>query len=804
MYTDTMINKPDSSPTRWWDLPATLLLFVAIYLAALRLSATKWTEELAIIQVIAILGLIAGLALGQSAFSRRTVRWFAVIYGLSVIGWRLGLTLGRNVLWNERILSLWGRLGVSLRLLLQRKAVSDPLLFVLIMAVLYWALSLYAGYSLTREANSWKSTLPMGLALFIIHIHDPYWTSRSWFLAGYIFLALILLSRVTFLKKQAAWEQNHTHMPPYVGIDFLRATLVAVIVIIVMAWSTPAFAATVPPMQQAWQTVSRPIMEARARVSNAFASLRSSVGIVNEYYGTTLSLGRGNVLDNTIVLTVQAPERPTAGIRYYWRARTYDQYSEGGWLGTRRQSEIIFPEDGHIFDPPEIGRWEASFRFTPYVPLITLYSAPQPKWISRPVNAEVTFNADGSVDLAALQATVTLQPGETYEVQSSLTDVTIAQLRASGTDYPAWIVERYLQTPASLTPRMLALAQEIATDLDNPYDIANAVTQYMRDNIQYSDTIPTPPADQEPLDWILFDLKQGFCNYYASAEIMMLRSLGIPARLAVGYAQGQHDEENNVYTVLQRDAHAWPEVYFPEIGWVEFEPTLNQRPIRRPAGESTDEDPAGGGGLDGASGSSSDLDREALLGAESLEDDPLLEDGALLPEEPAGLPLWALIAIPGLILVAVVGLTWYRYQYLTDREPSASAMPISVKLEARLRRFGIKPPKFLRKWAYQASLPSQARAYQEINRALNRMGNTPAAHKTPAERANMLARLLPTAAHHTQTLLTEYQALAYSPTPGDPFIARQAARAIRNAAWAAIGQRFIARFQEPAQRKTLV
>ncbi len=71
MYTDTMTNKTDSSPTRWWDLPATLLLFVAIYLAALRLSATKWTEELAIIQVIAILGLIAGLALGQSAFSRR-------------------------------------------------------------------------------------------------------------------------------------------------------------------------------------------------------------------------------------------------------------------------------------------------------------------------------------------------------------------------------------------------------------------------------------------------------------------------------------------------------------------------------------------------------------------------------------------------------------------------------------------------------------------------------------------------------------------------------------------------------------
>jgi len=77
-------------------------------------------------------------------------------------------------------------------------------------------------------------------------------------------------------------------------------------------------------------------------------------------------------------------------------------------------------------------------------------------------------------------------------------------------------------------------------------------------------------------------LKQGFCNYYATAEVILLRSVGIPARLAVGYAQGDNVDDPLLYTVRQRDAHAWPEVYFPGVGWVEFEPTASQPTLVRP------------------------------------------------------------------------------------------------------------------------------------------------------------------------------------------------------------------------------
>ena len=69
----------------------------------------------------------------------------------------------------------------------------------------------------------------------------------------------------------------------------------------------------------------------------------------------------------------------------------------------------------------------------------------------------------------------------------------------------------------------------------------------------------------------------------------MLRAVGVPARLAVGYAEGEPNDEGTVYNILQKDAHAWMEVYFPEIGWVEFEPTVSQSPIIRPEGVSLED-----------------------------------------------------------------------------------------------------------------------------------------------------------------------------------------------------------------------
>src|SRR5205823_12348521 len=103
-----------------------------------------------------------------------------------------------------------------------------------------------------------------------------------------------------------------------------------------------------------------------------------------------------------------------------------------------------------------------------------------------------------------------------------------------------------------------------------------------RKNITYDQNIDAPPSNVDPVDYVLFTTRRGYCNYYASAEVIMLRSLGIPARLAVGFNQGQVDTSTNTFHILEQNAHAWPEVFFPNYGWVEFEPTASEAPLVRP------------------------------------------------------------------------------------------------------------------------------------------------------------------------------------------------------------------------------
>ena len=787
-------NRSTPARNRWWDIPAALLLFAGIATATIRLAATNWTDQLATVQFIAGFGLLAGLALGQSKFNRGLVFLFGLLYGIFIVGWQLGSTLYENIMWSERGISLGGRLGVTLTQLIQRKPVNDNILFLVVMALLFWVLSVHAGYMLTRYGHPWQATLPIGLTLFIIHIHDPYWPYRTWFLATYIFFALLLLARMTYLHNRAEWQQRHTRLPPYLGLDLIRATLGATAILILFAWTAPAMASSVPLAERAWKQVSRPWTIARSRMSNAFASLRASVGLVYDYYGDVLPLGRGNLLTDDIILTVKPPTAtPDSVRRFYWRARVYDQYEDGLWTGNFNDTQSLTPENFDLPFQDLEGRWASNFEITPWVPLSTLFVVPQPEWVSRPVRADLIDNGDGTIDLGALHADINVQPGEQYQVRSSISSVTEADLRTAGMDYPEWITERYLQIPDTTTERTINLANRIARPFDNPYDIAVAVTNYLRNNITYANTVPVPPTDQDPVDWVLFDLQEGFCNYYATSEVVLLRAVGIPARWAVGYAQGEFDSESGTYQVRQRDAHSWPEVYFPGIGWIEFEPTLSQPLIERPEGnpiEEQEEDPAASFNPDGSPGLPDGFD---VPRGEDLAEE--IDAADQLPVETN--PVFSyLLLLAALALIGVSLFAWRQHGLRVRRRP------LVVSLELNLKRIGLRPPAFLTRWARTASLTPLSRAYVEVNRALTRLGAPPEPFFTPAERGAALAALLPNAAPEVSNLVTQYQRMTYSQYPGDLVTAQAAARTVRNMSWLARLNKLIARFQDPRKAST--
>ena len=170
-------------------------------------------------------------------------------------------------------------------------------------------------------------------------------------------------------------------------------------------------------------------------------------------------------------------------------------------------------------------------------------------------------------------------PPASYTTTGSVSTATPNQLRNAsrgfgegGIVYPNWVTDRYLQLPVDFPQQVKDLAQFLAEDYDNAYDVAINIQDHLG-ALKYGETVIPPPPGVDPVEWFLTAERVGFCTYFASAMITMLRSLDIPARLVVGFAPGEWDEDRDAWIVRSSDYHAWPEVYFSEYGWVEFEPT---------------------------------------------------------------------------------------------------------------------------------------------------------------------------------------------------------------------------------------
>lgn len=781
---------------RWWDLPAALLLLAALITAASRLAATHWTSHLDLTLTLAFIGLGFGLALGYSYYSPRMSLFLSSCYAAFFITWQLGLTLRSELEWLERLIILINRLSIIIYQLTHQETVHDSLLFIVLMCALFWALSAHAGFALVRYGNPWWSIMPTGLTVFVIHSFDPLISRRAWYLAVYLFFCFVLVARLAYTQNQVRWQASHTALPPQLGLEFIRFTVTVTAVIVIAAWTIPAAANALPIAQKAWQPVQRRWHETRQRFENFFAPLSPSAVTEAQVFGATASLGKGVPLADTQIFNSRMPEDLPTGVHIYWRARAYQTYNDGQWASTEN---ILMPfdpssESFKVSEIESIGRWVGNFEIVAAANLGTLYTPPQPLWIDQPAQLEYLANQDETQDIITLRAEPSIGPGEIYRVRSAVALATEKQLRAAGTEYPTDIAERYLQLPNTITPRTRQLAEQITAGKETPYDKVVAITQYLRDNIEYVEVLPAePPSQQEIIDWFLFDLRQGFCNYYATAEVILLRSLGIPARWSAGYAQGEllereRDEgirgQNTVYIIRQRDAHAWPEVYFPEIGWIEFEPTTSEPEIIRRTGEDSSPNPA-------------IIMRPTPASEDFIDPVDLQPPEKERPQVNTREKLLTLMY--RLMFVAALGIIIFLLWH--NRSRLAALPPTPIILEQAFLRAGIRPPKTIQLWARRARLPPLSKAYLEINHALGRVGRPPTINATPAERAALLGQELPPTLDPAQQLVQEYQVEIFSEQSANLIVAQAAAAQIKQLSLVAYFKRIFARLQQPKQKK---
>ena len=279
--------------------------------------------------------------------------------------------------------------------------------------------------------------------------------------------------------------------------------------------------------------------------------------------GVTSFVDAGDEVEivGTIRLSPQVQFTVESPAETYWTTGTYDRYTGSGWV----RSGDTEPYAGRLRGPPGGGR-ALQQTVTAETELGAMPAAWRPVRVDGLAADRVRVTSQGS-----LRPTTTVEPDESYTVTSRVVDAHPDALRSAGADYPDGVAERYTQLPSSTPDRVAERTANVTADAgaETPYEKAVAVESYLESSKRYSLTVERPEGDVA--DGFLFEMDAGYCTYFATTMVTMLRTEGVPARFVTGYTAGERVGNESVVRGL--DSHAWVQVYVPGEGWVRFDPT---------------------------------------------------------------------------------------------------------------------------------------------------------------------------------------------------------------------------------------
>jgi len=254
----------------------------------------------------------------------------------------------------------------------------------------------------------------------------------------------------------------------------------------------------------------------------------------------------------------------------HWRGVALDTFDNKRWSKSRkdfRESFVKLERGFFLIDYPQVNA--ASTIQTIYLEPI---DTPVLFALSRPLAVEGNFPSELYKDS---EGAITFQRGNServsYKVNSDRSLPNATALKSDNEYYPSE-AKRYLQLPEQFDERIAVLAAQVTEKSKNRYDKAKAIENYLQTEFGY--TLEMKAGGEEPLADFLFNIREGHCEYFATAMAIMLRTQGIATRIVNGFQQGEYNETADVFVVKQKDAHSWVEVYFPrENAWVPFDPT---------------------------------------------------------------------------------------------------------------------------------------------------------------------------------------------------------------------------------------
>ncbi len=288
-------------------------------------------------------------------------------------------------------------------------------------------------------------------------------------------------------------------------------------------------------------------------------------------FGSNVDLRARGRLSDAVVMRVRSPQAAL------WRGQAYDAYDGTTWTASETSTIAVGQDFEQSFQIPSgpsdvpTRRIVTTFYVQADQPNI-VFAANEPEQVYFPAPVLTVDRYD------SIHSPILLDSGLIYSVVSTIPITTPSILRAAPAVWSRAEANQYTQLPAELPDRVMALAERITASEATIYGKVTAVQDWLHRNTRYNLDIPRDPPGVDAVDEFLFVRRQGFCEHIASAMAVLLRSVGIPTRLVTGFGPGERNPFTGYYDVRQSDAHAWVEVLYPGVGWMQYDPTFGVPP----------------------------------------------------------------------------------------------------------------------------------------------------------------------------------------------------------------------------------
>ncbi|MBK8900348.1 MAG: transglutaminase family protein [Anaerolineaceae bacterium] len=560
-------------PREGW-LPLLLLAVIVVCLITAVLEVT-WVPEDRVVVPAALGGLLLGSVLAKRPLAPLPAWMLITLYGglISVVGlanlWPTWTALQggwatlrpfwlqNGALFLDRVAG-WGTAVFN------DQRSEETIVFALGLALISYFVTAYASWQLFRHYRPFSGLLAMGLGLAL---NGYFGGGQIWWLGAFVGLTALLTAVMHHIALEDDWETHQVDYSDEVRTDLLLYAVPIAAVLLALALALPSF--SIRRLVRSFQ--EQPVVQqTEAVLERAFGGVEAGGGQPRGRDGVggrgilprDFLLGNAPELYETVVMTaVVQSDANLTGI--HWRALSYDVYTGRGWALSEERTE---PIEANVAIPlPEVAATDTVSQTVHWVQdeRLARYTLGLPQQF----NQSVDTIWRGQTDLVRVNG-----DGSTYTVLTHVSQATPALLRATAvTDIPPAILARYTALPDDVPQRVLDLAQDVAGSRTNPYDQARALEQFLR-QYEYSLEVAGAPGNVDPVDFFLFEQQAGYCDYFASAMVVLARAVGLPARLAAGYL-AQPADDSGVQTMAQINGHSWAEVYFAGFGWIEFEPT---------------------------------------------------------------------------------------------------------------------------------------------------------------------------------------------------------------------------------------